>query len=338
MGDGSDARLAVMLRLYRVRHGLTQQELGRQVGLSVRALRDLEQGRVRQPRPASLRRLAAVLDLDPAEAVTAWQEDHPPRSPAARAREVAGQPATDGLESGLEIGVLGPLRVQRRGQPLRIGSLKQRGLLGFLALHPDGVVGRDELVDVLWDRNPPASCRDLVTTYVARLRRVLAPPPAPTATSAIVAVGDGYRLMVDAAGLDLLRFETLTARARAVQATDPAAACALLGQALDCWRGPVLADLPGVLHQHPAAVAAAQRRLAAGLAHAELALALGEHQQAADQLRRLTPEEPLHERLHARLMLALAGCGQQAAALEVFAALRDRLAGELGVDPSPNAG
>ncbi|QER90043.1 hypothetical protein F3L20_16035 [Streptomyces tendae] len=50
--------------------------------------------------------------------------------------------------------------------------------------------------------------------------------------------------------------------------------------------------------------------------------------------RRAAHEEPLHESLQARMMLALAGSGRRAAALQLFAELRVRLRRELGVEPS----
>jgi DNA-binding SARP family transcriptional activator/DNA-binding XRE family transcriptional regulator len=313
------------LRAARVGAGLTQQELGQRAGVSVRALRDIEQGRVQQPLPVSVRRLAVAVGLDPTEALSTSR-----RGTTSKRRPDPGRPGAEQLE----VGVLGPLRVQRGGRPVMVGSLKQRCLLGLLALQPDRVVGREELIDVLWGEHPPASCRNLVHTYVARLRRVLGPRRAPGATArVIVAAGGGYRLMADNARLDLLWFDELAARASEVQASDPAAALALLTEALGCWRGRVLADLTDGLHQHPAAVAVGQRRVAAVLAHADLALGLGQYQQAVAGLRPLAHEEPLHEGVHAWLMLALAGCGQQAAALEVFTSLRSRLAEELGVEP-----
>jgi tetratricopeptide (TPR) repeat protein len=52
-------------------------------------------------------------------------------------------------------------------------------------------------------------------------------------------------------------------------------------------------------------------------------------------LRELTAEEPLNESAHARLMLALAASGRQAAALDVYSEVRRRLAGELGIEPGP---
>jgi DNA-binding SARP family transcriptional activator len=80
----------------------------------------------------------------------------------------------------VEIGVLGSLRVHRGGQVMLIGSVKQRPLLGTLALHPDRVVGQRELIEVLWRADPPRSCHGLIHTYVARLRRLLEPSRART--------------------------------------------------------------------------------------------------------------------------------------------------------------
>jgi hypothetical protein len=82
-------------------------------------------------------------------------------------------------------------------------------------------------------------------------------------------------------------------------------------------------------------VAIAGRRVSATLAYADLATALGRHEQAVSRLRALVDDEPLHEGLHSRLMLALAGSGQQGAALGQFADLRARLADELGIEPGP---
>jgi len=68
-------------------------------------------------------------------------------------------------------------------------------------------------------------------------------------------------------------------------------------------------------------------------AFADANLALGRCAQPVTPLRALVADEPLHEGAAARLMLALAGSGEQAAALQLFVDLRDRLADELGVEP-----
>jgi DNA-binding SARP family transcriptional activator/DNA-binding XRE family transcriptional regulator/Tfp pilus assembly protein PilF len=310
-----------LLREHRLRAGMTQPELARRAGVSVRALRDLEQGRVRRPRSRSVQRLAAALGLADAD--------------RARLLAAAGQEATITGDGRLHVGVLGPLVVRRGDVPVAVGQAKLRALLGLLAVQPGQVVPREELVDVLWGERPPATCLALVHTYVAQLRGLLEPGRQGRAPAhVVVRVPGGYLLALDADQLDALRFDELEASARRAQtAGNPGGAVGLFAQALAAWRGPVLADLDPRLRQHPAVVALSQRRLAAALAHADCAIAVGRGAEAAASLRMLGLEEPLHEGLHARLMLALASGGQQAAALQLFTELRVRLAEELGVEP-----
>ena len=59
--------LGELLRSHRVRLGLSQEQLAERSRLSVRALRDLEQDRVRRPRAQSVHRLAGALRLGEAE-------------------------------------------------------------------------------------------------------------------------------------------------------------------------------------------------------------------------------------------------------------------------------
>jgi transcriptional regulator with XRE-family HTH domain len=56
-----------MLPAYRMRRGWSQEDLVRRSGLSVRAIRDLERGHVRRPRPASISLLADALELTEAQ-------------------------------------------------------------------------------------------------------------------------------------------------------------------------------------------------------------------------------------------------------------------------------
>ncbi|GAA3219577.1 BTAD domain-containing putative transcriptional regulator [Nonomuraea helvata] len=293
----------------------------------MRAVRDIEQGRVRHPRSESARRLAAAVGL-------AWGEA------ATRAEEAPAVPGGLSVDDGsaadgrLSVEVLGPLAI-RHGSRTVTGPLMQRSLLGLLALQPGQLVGVDEIIDTLWGEDPPPTCRNLVRSYVARLRALLRPARAGVAPAQVlVSAGGsgGYVFTVGHGELDLLRFDALTAQAHQVRDTDPRAALDLLAQALGCWRGAVLADLPR-MRQHPAATAVTQRRVAAALEFADLALGLGAHRQAAERLRALVAVEPLHEGLHARLMLALAGSGEQAAALELFTRFRGLLVRELGVEP-----
>ena len=297
MSGPQPVTFGTLLRAHRTRAGLSQQRLADLAGMSVRTLRYLESGRTGQPQRATVGRLAAALGLP-----------------------------ENGLDDrGLRIEILGPLNVRDATGQLEIGAGKQRCLLALLALQHGAVVGRDQIVDVLWGVRPPPSHVNLVQTYVTRLRRLLG-------RDVIESVRGGYRMFADADRLDLVRFDDLAGRGNG---QDGRAGLDLLAEALACWRGPIAADLPVTIARHPAAVAAGRRRLTAVLALAGLAIELGQPERALGPLGSMAEDEPLHEGLAARLMLALAASGQQAAALRLHAEVRGRLADELGVDQGP---
>jgi DNA-binding SARP family transcriptional activator len=203
-------------------------------------------------------------------------------------------------------------------------------LLGLLAMDPGTVVRRDGVVDVLWGQDAPHNAVNLVQTQVSRLRKLLAPQGKDIITFA----GAGYRLQIRSEQLDLLTFRALAANARAARANgDDLAACDLYEQALRLWRGDPLADLD-VLADQPG-VAEQRRELAdVLLRYAEIACGFGFHDRVLPRLRSLAAAEPLNEPVHARLMMTLAGTGQQAAAVRVYEDIRFRLDREFGVYPS----
>jgi DNA-binding SARP family transcriptional activator/tetratricopeptide (TPR) repeat protein len=314
--------LGELLRSHRVRLGLSQEQLADRSGLSVRALRDLEQDRVRRPRAQSVHRLAGALrlaDADQAQLLAALTT-------------LPGSPTP----TGLRVAALGSLAAYSGGAEIEIPPTG-RALLGLLAVQSHRVVGQDEIVDVLWGDRPPRTCRSLIHVYVRQLRALLEPQRARRAPAQTIALAPGgYRLELGVDQLDVATFDHLVGRAGAAQgAGDVNQAEALLGQALRLWRGPVLADGGAWVRQHPAVVALGQRRLAATLAYADVALEAGRPDEALVALRAVAPDEPLHEGLHARLMLALAGSGEQATSLQVYLAMRGRLADELGIEPGP---
>ena len=118
---------------------------------------------------------------------------------------------------------------------------------------------------------------------------------------------------------------------RRLAAGDHPGARRVLREALGLWRGPALADLP-----HKAAVATRLEDLrldaVEDLVDAELSLPEGT---SVAELRRLSAEHPLRERLRGQLMRALHAAGRQAEALAEYEQVRRLLADELGADPSP---
>ena len=317
---GSDRPMTGLLRESRVRAGLTQHELAERAGVSVRTVRALENGAVARPQAASLRRLAVVLDIDPAALL-----------PGALLTGSGADPGPG--DSLLRVDVLGPLAVRRGPAVITVASPMLRKLLCLLAIQPGREVGFEEIIDTLWEGQSPRTCRQLVHTYVGGLRKLLDDG---ARDSAVPRTAQGYRLVVAAGESDAAEFSELVTRAgRAAADGATLPAWQLYAEAVNCWRGPLLAGAGAWPQVHPAAIALTGRRTAAVLAWAELGLSLGKYSPLVPALRTLAAEQPLHEGLAARLMLALAGAGQQAEALAVYQNLRARLSGELGVDPGP---
>ncbi len=317
---GEQGPVGPLIQAFRRRAGLSQEAAAAGAGISTRALRDIERGRARRPRPRTLSSLAEPLGLssDELAGLLTAARTGPPRD-AGRTRLL----------------ILGPLGLQRGRTPVPVTGPMLRRLLGLLALkHPEPAT-QQEITDTLWPSGPPHSHPSLIHTYVSQARRLLAPCGPRSAPPTVIArTPTGYRLEASRNQIDLGLFDALLAQAdRLHREADPEALYESLTGALRCWRGPVLADADPVLRRHPAAVAADERRVRAALLHADTALLLRRSEEAVPVLADLANSEPLHEGLHARLILALADSGEQAAALKVFARLRHRLDEELGIEP-----
>jgi DNA-binding SARP family transcriptional activator/tetratricopeptide (TPR) repeat protein/DNA-binding XRE family transcriptional regulator len=314
------------LRQYRESAGLTQQRLAALAGMSLGALRDLEQGRTTQPTQRTVDQLMTVLGLGPGE------RNH---LPAAQPEQATGGSAPRSAQEGeLRLGILGPLTVWRDRSPVALGGTRQRAVLGALALHHADGLHRDALVDLLWGENPPPSAIAIVHSQISQLRRLLEPDRAARGGRILVSEGAQYclhpRVLSDAD-----EFAARVEQAEAVaSAGDLTSACAAYAAALDLWRGEVLADLE-VLRAHPAAVELGWRWAAVITAYAEVALTAGSADRVVPPLRALTVREPLNEKAHALLVRSLTATGQRAAALDLFERTRRRLLQELGASPGP---
>ncbi|MEK8104742.1 helix-turn-helix domain-containing protein [Micromonospora sp. M12] len=62
-----------------------------------------------------------------------------------------------------------------RGHPVELGRRQERFLLGLLLLEPGRVLRTERLIELLWSDVGVADRRSTLHTYVARLRRRLAP-------------------------------------------------------------------------------------------------------------------------------------------------------------------
>ncbi|MEU6248040.1 AfsR/SARP family transcriptional regulator [Glycomyces sp. NPDC047010] len=200
--------------------------------------------------------------------------------------------------------------------------MHQRKALAVLLLEAGRTVSVQQLIDALWEGEPPATARRQVQNTVAALRRSMG------AADPIVRSGDGYQVNTDA--LDWQDFRAEVAKAKV--ALDPEASFALLHQALQRWQGPVLAGLE--CRAIDAAVARMeQERLSAFEDYVDAALALGIHEQVLGELRALAAGHPFRPRLTGQLMLALYRSGDGAGALGVYNDLGEHLGEELGIEP-----
>ncbi len=224
---------------------------------------------------------------------------------------------------------LGPLEVRVDGEPVDLGPVKQRALLGvLLALAPDTVpVGR--LVDELWPEGGPGQPLRSIQVYVSALRRALGPEGRRLTT-----VGRAYRLEVSVGDLDAAIFEEgVTTSATQHRSGDHEAAVATADAALAVWRGQAWQDLRDVPVLETDAARLETLRLDLRATRAAAQLGRGRHRDEVPELEGLVRLHPLREDLRGHLMLALHRSGRQAEALAVYADGQAFLAAETGLDP-----
>ncbi|WP_250031043.1 BTAD domain-containing putative transcriptional regulator [Paractinoplanes maris] len=213
----------------------------------------------------------------------------------------------------MQIGLLGPFEVRTDDGGLAdVPGARLRALLSALALEAGRVVTKDTLVDWIWGSRPPADATNSLHRLVSRLRKVLP-------EGSVEGHPAGYRLAVDPASVDAVRFERLlTGKAPR--------------EALALWRGGALQDVgltgseafdAAVTRLEELRLSAFEDRFAAGAGAGQIA-----------ELTALVAAHPLRERLVGALMRALAAAGRGNEALQVFRRTRESLADELGADPS----
>ncbi|MGC4811178.1 AfsR/SARP family transcriptional regulator [Micromonospora sp. DT228] len=228
-------------------------------------------------------------------------------------------------------GILGSLDVRVEGRPLTVGGTRSQLLLAGLLLQAGRTVVVNELADLLWDGDPPATARKQIQTAVFQVRRALGITTADLLHTDSV----GYRLSVSERQVDLHQFSGMVLNAREFASRgDPVRAVEEFRAALRLWRGQPLAGLPGsVIERH--ATRLEELRLTAIEECTEIELRLGRHRQLIPELRALADALPLRERATGLLMTALAGDGRQAEAITVYHDRAAVLREQLGVDPGP---
>ena len=229
----------------------------------------------------------------------------------------------------MRVRLFGELEAVAAGVPVPVRGAKQRALLALLALRPGQPVSAGRLIDVLWGDGQAANPANALQAQIGQLRRALGP-------AAILTTEAGYALDAGPEDVDVVRFEQLVAQGRRLaEAGQAAEASAALGEALGLRRGDPLADFTYAGFFDAERARLDELTLVAIETRAGADLVLGRHGELAAELEAWCQAHPLRERLWELLILALYQSGRQAEALAAYTDVRDRLAGELGIDPGP---
>lgn len=230
----------------------------------------------------------------------------------------------------IEVSVLGPPRVDRRGSSVDIGRGGRRVVLCALALAEGRPVASDVLIEEIWGGSAPRNARTIVHGHVSTLRRLLGDEGG----TLLQTQGEAYRLWE--ATLDTTRFRTAVAEGEAAAgrgAWDEAAAAFERAEAT--WRGDVCQGTPLAGASQEVARELEMLRLRSTTLRIDAQLQLGRHGRVLPELEKLVSDHPLDEHLAGRLALARFQAGRQADAIEGLRRIRAQLREELGVDPKP---
>jgi DNA-binding SARP family transcriptional activator/tetratricopeptide (TPR) repeat protein len=211
-------------------------------------------------------------------------------------------------------------------EPQALGSRKARLALQVLAMAEGQAVPADVLVDALWETAPPARPEDQVAVLMSRLRSVLG-------RDRIEHRDRGYLLHCD--WLDATELAGLTREMESRrQAGQVVGAVAAARVALSLIRGEGPQQVPGEWAQLRRAEL--QRLVSrARLVAAAVLLEAGDWVAAADAASAAVERDPYDEAALRILLRAYVMGGRMAGALAIYAGARQRMADELGTDPSP---
>jgi DNA-binding SARP family transcriptional activator len=224
----------------------------------------------------------------------------------------------------IELKTLGPIEIRVDGEepPRELLWRKNLALLLYLARSPGRRRSREHLVGLLWGDKPDATARHSLNEALRVLRKA-------GDDGLIESVGD--QVVLDASGVRI-DVEELEAR---LAAGRPADAVELVrGSWMEGFAVPECTPFEDWLsaermHWNATATSAMQ-------AHGATLLARGNEAGAQETARRMLQIDPFSDAAIRLLMEAAALRGERASALGLYEEFKDRLAGELGIEPEPD--
>jgi predicted ATPase/DNA-binding SARP family transcriptional activator len=235
---------------------------------------------------------------------------------------------------GLSLGVLGGVWAEVDGSRLALGGPRQRAVLAALIAARGSVLTLEQLVDAVWEDDPPAAAVGAVQTYISNLRRVLEPGRAARETSRVlVTAAPGYVLRVDPEAVDAWRFERSVRAAASI--ADAVQRREVLDAALTSWGGEPFAGLPPAGWVQAETARLRDERWAAAESLSAALVDAGAYGEAEACARAVTVEAPLREEGWRLLALAQYAGGRPGDGLATLRRARAVLSDELGIDPGP---
>lgn len=219
--------------------------------------------------------------------------------------------------------VLGPIDLLTADGVHPVGGRQLRSTLGALVVGLGHAISSEQLIDIIWRNDPPASAPSTLQSHVSRLRHVLG-------SSAIEREDHTYTLRLEPDRVDACVFERLVGEAASME-SDPTARRRICDEALGMWRGTPFGDMADedpfrleALRLDELRVFAMELRLTADLALGRADLVVGPLEAAVD-------EYPYRERLWLLLIEALAREGRRVEALRTAERLHHAL-GTVGLE------
>lgn len=230
----------------------------------------------------------------------------------------------------MDFKILGPLEVVGSdGAARAIPGPKRRSLLALLLIHANEVLSKDRIVDALWGDDPPSGGHATLRFHISKLRAALGDDQ-----DRIITREPGYGIEVHTGEIDSESFRDALTEAGSIVADDPSEAALRYRRAAEMWRGPAYVDFEYEDYARTEIARLEELRLSAVEGRIEAELAAGRHDDLVGELRSLSSEYPLRERIWGALMTALYRSGRQAEALRAYQEARNTLGDELGIEPS----
>jgi DNA-binding SARP family transcriptional activator len=233
----------------------------------------------------------------------------------------------------VDFSILGHLRIVDGDRPIGINGSSQIILLQTLLVSRNGTVTSDVLMEEMWGQALPANASAALQAQLSRIRKKLG--SASTGEARILRRTGGYELVLRDCHVDADEFREAVRRWESDDTSLSERASGLRG-ALAMWRGPVFGGTPGGPVCQAFGIELDEIRVRALERLFDAEIDNGRHSMVIGELRSAVIRYPLRERFCQQLMTALYRAGRQTEALAVYRDLRQRLAENLGVDPSPD--